>query len=292
MVVTYRDSAWGHGTAVVVAPNTKSSFFAIAQEGGLTGETKKVAMIGDISSVHTGAIPGENAYIQSNGSLGETITNHLVGTYISPTELKLYPTNGIYDAIALKADDTAVVHDTGNETVAGIKTFSSFPVTPSSACTTDYQVANKKYVDDNSSAGKKQCYEIYQDATAMTRRTGDALGFNLGTASISNNGDGLVTIANTSDITRFTATEKCCLSFSWGGRQESAGYCIQTLHYNSSGTLLQRIWGNVQYSAQEQNDMSCQVCLAPGDYLIIAITLSTAAAIYGYVRASFIAFDI
>jgi len=47
-----------------------------------------------------------------------------------------------------KADDSAVVHDTGNETVAGVKTFSSFPVTPSEAPTTDYQVPNKKYVDD------------------------------------------------------------------------------------------------------------------------------------------------
>ena len=37
---------------------------------------------------------------------------------------------------------------TGNQTVAGVKTFSSFPVTPSSAPTTNYQAANKKYVDD------------------------------------------------------------------------------------------------------------------------------------------------
>lgn len=36
---------------------------------------------------------------------------------------------------------------TGDETIAGIKTFSSFPITPSSAPTTDYQAANKKYVD-------------------------------------------------------------------------------------------------------------------------------------------------
>jgi len=35
------------------------------------------------------------------------------------------------------------------QTVAWVKTHSSFPVTPSSAPTTDYQVANKKYVDDN-----------------------------------------------------------------------------------------------------------------------------------------------
>lgn len=35
------------------------------------------------------------------------------------------------------------------ETIAGTWTFSSFPITPSSAPTTDYQVANKKYVDDS-----------------------------------------------------------------------------------------------------------------------------------------------
>ena len=40
------------------------------------------------------------------------------------------------------------VSKTGNETVAGVKTFSSFPVTPSSAPTTNYQTANKEYVDD------------------------------------------------------------------------------------------------------------------------------------------------
>ena len=42
---------------------------------------------------------------------------------------------------------------TGDQTIAGVKTFSSFPITPSEAPTTDYQVANKKYVDDQISAG-------------------------------------------------------------------------------------------------------------------------------------------
>ena len=50
------------------------------------------------------------------------------------------------------ANDSNVVHLTGDETVAGIKTHTSFSITPSSAPTTDYQTANKKYVDDN--AGK------------------------------------------------------------------------------------------------------------------------------------------
>lgn len=42
-----------------------------------------------------------------------------------------------------------VVDLSNNQTIAGVKTFSSFPVTPSSAPTTDYQVANKKFVLDN-----------------------------------------------------------------------------------------------------------------------------------------------
>lgn len=42
---------------------------------------------------------------------------------------------------------TAVL-TSGNQTIAGVKTFSSFPITPSSAPTTNYQTANKKYVDD------------------------------------------------------------------------------------------------------------------------------------------------
>ena len=39
----------------------------------------------------------------------------------------------------------------GVQTIYGVKTFDSFPVTPSSSPTTDYQVANKKYVDDTTS---------------------------------------------------------------------------------------------------------------------------------------------
>ena len=41
------------------------------------------------------------------------------------------------------------VNLTDDQTKDGILTFLDFPITPSSAPTTDYQVANKKYVDDN-----------------------------------------------------------------------------------------------------------------------------------------------
>jgi len=58
--------------------------------------------------------------------------------------------DGVIDsngAIKQTFTSTLYVGLTGDETVAGIKTFSSFPLTPSSSPTTDYQVANKQYVD-------------------------------------------------------------------------------------------------------------------------------------------------
>lgn len=46
-----------------------------------------------------------------------------------------------------------VVRDEDAQTIAGVKTFSSFPITPSSSPTTAYQVANKQYVDGVAVAG-------------------------------------------------------------------------------------------------------------------------------------------
>jgi microcystin-dependent protein len=41
------------------------------------------------------------------------------------------------------------VQTSGDQSIDGIKTFTSFPVTPGSAPTSNYQVSNKKYVDDS-----------------------------------------------------------------------------------------------------------------------------------------------
>lgn len=53
--------------------------------------------------------------------------------------------------LSTKADDSSVVHNTGNETVAGTKTFSSSPVVPTP--TLGSQAANKTYVDGAVTAG-------------------------------------------------------------------------------------------------------------------------------------------
>src|SRR5664279_3961650 len=49
------------------------------------------------------------------------------------------------------ATDSAVVHNTSNETIAGIKTFSSSPVVPTPTLGT--QATNKTYVDNTVSSG-------------------------------------------------------------------------------------------------------------------------------------------
>jgi len=96
---------------------------------------------------------------QNDGSGSGLDADKLDGSHASAFSLTSHNHSGVYLPIAGKAADSqkldgidslSFVRDTGNETIAGIKTFSSFPVTPSSAPGSNYQVANKKYVDDAS----------------------------------------------------------------------------------------------------------------------------------------------
>lgn len=54
------------------------------------------------------------------------------------------------------AMDSTVVHKTGAETIADVKTFTSIPVLPASNPTTDNQAVRKKYVDDADGALQTQ----------------------------------------------------------------------------------------------------------------------------------------
>ena len=75
----------------------------------------------------------------------------------------------------------------GNQSINGIKTFLSFPVTPSSAPTTDYQVANKKYVDDEITGAGGYNDESAQDAVGGILTDSSEIDFTYddGTPSIS-----------------------------------------------------------------------------------------------------------
>ena len=61
--------------------------------------------------------------------------------------------SGLQTALDSKANDADVVKLTGNQTVAGIKTFSSIPVLPASNPTTDNQAVRKAYVDSAVASG-------------------------------------------------------------------------------------------------------------------------------------------
>lgn len=68
-------------------------------------------------------------------------------------ENKILTVNAAEDGYDLDIISDVAVDLSSAQTVAGVKTFSSFPVTPSSAPTTDYQASNKKYVDDSIVSG-------------------------------------------------------------------------------------------------------------------------------------------
>lgn len=69
-------------------------------------------------------------------------------------------------------DHPQYVNRTTAQTIAGVKTFSSFPVTPSSAPSTSYQAVNKKYVDDTLvTALTRYAVRAYRDNSAFAFTT-------------------------------------------------------------------------------------------------------------------------
>ncbi len=67
---------------------------------------------------------------------GQVLSYSQAGTTWQPTAVP---------GLSLKADDSTVVHTSGNETINGVKTFNSSPVVPAPTNATD--AANKSYVD-------------------------------------------------------------------------------------------------------------------------------------------------
>lgn len=94
-----------------------------------------------------------------NGANGTGAIVSVTGTMVDNTD----PANPVILSDSTKANNSAVVHNTGNETVAGVKTFSSSPVVPTPTLST--QAVNKDYTD--TALGLKQivftgmCQEQY-----------------------------------------------------------------------------------------------------------------------------------
>ncbi len=100
--------------------------------------------------------------------------------------------------IAAKADDSTVIHNAGDETIDGIKTFTASPIVPTP--TTGTQATNKTYVDSVASAGAP-------DATTLTKGIVQLAGDLAGTAGaptvpgLATKADQSVLTAHTSDTT-------------------------------------------------------------------------------------------
>lgn len=124
-----------------------------------------------------------------NGSWGDILNDFLSVEHNANGTLK---SSG---SLSAKADDTAVVHNTGNEVIAGTKTFSSSPVVPSP--TLGSHVANKTYVDATVSAGAP---DATTSSKGIVQLTGD-----LGGTATSPTVPGLASKENT--ITAGTASQ-------------------------------------------------------------------------------------
>jgi hypothetical protein len=100
-----------------------------------------------------------------------TQTSGLAKTHAGGTSFVISNTAGFYDKFVAKDDD---------ETITGVHTYTQFPVTPSSAPTTDYQISNKKYVDDAVVAGAPDAglttKGISEEATAAEINAGTQTG--------------------------------------------------------------------------------------------------------------------
>ena len=94
------------------------------------------------------SIPEESYYIvaENYNSTSGVAQIRIVNLIKYPIQNQIQQIQTQLDVVTTTANNALPL--TGDQTIAGVKTFSSFPITPSSAPTTDYQVANKKYADD------------------------------------------------------------------------------------------------------------------------------------------------
>ncbi len=138
---------------------SKVSTSAVGSANGVASldATAKVPVAQLPSSLEPDATTSSKGIVQLAGDLG--------GTAASPT----------VPGLSAKADDTAVVHKASNETITGVKVFSSSPEVPDPSSGTE--AANKQYVDGAITAGGSP------DATTTTKGIVQLAGDLAGTAA-------------------------------------------------------------------------------------------------------------
>jgi hypothetical protein len=116
----------------------------------------------------TGAITGLVTTSDSRLTDSRTPTTHASSHAAAGSDPLTLSQSQVIDLttdLAAKAADSTVVHLTGAETVAGVKTFSSSPVVPTPSASTE--AANKSYVDTLAAAISGSYGSPVQDLTAL-----------------------------------------------------------------------------------------------------------------------------
>ena len=87
----YSSGSIAKGYGIVYSQQTMGKVVGILQESGSAGQSKPVALFGDISKVHSGLVPGSTYYYNINTGNGLTTTknDYPAGMAISQTELKI-----------------------------------------------------------------------------------------------------------------------------------------------------------------------------------------------------------
>ncbi len=121
--------------------NNRLVFAGFAITNAVDGGAIQVQITGIVSGF-TGLTKGARYYVSDTaGTISATAgTNSIaVGIAISATEIKISP--------EFSSVESTFVKTTGDETVAGVKTFSDIPVLPNSDPVSDNQLVRKAYVD-------------------------------------------------------------------------------------------------------------------------------------------------
>jgi hypothetical protein len=186
--------AWATGSGSGVVPDATTTGKGLVQlAGDLAGTAASPTVPGLASKEPTVASGTTSQYYRGDKSW-QTLDKIAVGlTNVDNTSDVSKPVStATQTALNTKATDSAVVHNTGTETVAGVKTFSSSPVVPTP--TTSTQAANKGYVDTVAASGAA-------DATTATKGLVQLAGDLAGTAGAPTIATGAVTSAKIADGT-------------------------------------------------------------------------------------------
>ncbi len=185
----------GSGTV----PDATSSVKGLVQLTGDLGGTAASPTVPGLASKENTITAGTTGQYYRGDKSWQTLDKSAVGlaNVDNTSDANKPVSSATQTALNGKATDSAVVHNTGNETVAGIKTFSSSPIVPTP--TTNSQAASKSYVDGVAASGAP---DATSSVKGIIQLTGD-----LGGTAASPTVPGLASKADDSSVVHLTGTQ-------------------------------------------------------------------------------------